>query len=105
MMEVTTNTDSLDDVAEEFARRWRDGERPSVEEYAARFPQWAADIRELFPAVLLMEQLKPQPGDRPTDSLPPGPAGPVPDRLGDYRLLREVGRGGMGVVYEAEQLS
>ena len=27
------------------------------------------------------------------------------DRLGDFRMVREIGRGGMGVVYEAEELS
>src|SRR5262249_19475893 len=34
-------------------------------------------------------------------------AGPVPplEQLGDFRIIREVGRGGMAIVYEAEQES
>jgi serine/threonine protein kinase len=34
----------------------------------------------------------------------PGPA-PLHGALGDFRLIREIGRGGMGIVYEAEQIS
>jgi serine/threonine protein kinase len=32
-------------------------------------------------------------------------AAEAPAQLGDFRIVREIGRGGMGVVYEAEQLS
>ena len=38
----------------------RGGERPSVEEYAERYPQWADEIRAVLPAVVMMEQLKPR---------------------------------------------
>lgn len=93
-------------LAEEFAERCRRGERPSLTEYAARHPELADDIRELFPALLVMERLKPAANcTSPTVADAPRDSDSSPQRLGDFRILREVGRGGMGVVYEAMQES
>src|SRR5439155_847717 len=89
-------------LADEFAERYRRGERPTLREYEKRYPELADDIRDLFPAMVEIEQAK---GDR--KDLMPAAAATVPPlkQLGDFRILREIGRGGMGVVYEAEQVS
>jgi serine/threonine protein kinase len=92
-------------LADEFVARQRRGERPSLSEYTGRYPQYADEIRDLFPALVMMEQLKPAANDRTGPYQTESAAGRHPERLGDYRILREVGRGGMGVVYEAEQVS
>src|ERR1700732_4090721 len=93
----------LNHLADEFAERYRRGERPSLQEYIDRHPELADDIREFFPTLMEMEQAKDD-----CQHVPEGlVASPLPplERLGDFRILREVGRGGMGVVYEAQQLS
>jgi WD40 repeat protein/serine/threonine protein kinase len=97
----------LERLAEEFVERHRRGERPALSEYADRHPDLAAEIRDLFPALVKIEHLKPVAGDLTGAHVPESDPdeGPTLERLGDYRILREVGHGGMGVVYEAEQES
>ncbi len=99
--------DPIERLADSFIARFRAGERPSIEEYVRKYPDLAEEIRELLPALVELE-LNHSPGGTATGTLNhpfEGDTGPAPRQLGEYLILREIGRGGMGVVYEAVQQS
>jgi hypothetical protein len=100
----SSGVNPLDALAEEFVARHRRGENPSVSEYVAKYPELADDVRDLFPGLLLIEDVRPESSAATGPVVPLAPR-PGLERLGDYRILREIGHGGMGVVYEAEQVS
>jgi serine/threonine protein kinase len=88
------------EVADNFVARQQRGEQPDIEDYAARHPHLAAVLRQVLAGLQLVRQSAARLGVPAAHD-----ADPETGTLGDYRILREVGRGGMGIVSEAEQIS
>jgi len=105
MTDSACERDPVELLADEFASRYRNGECPSVAEYAARYPRYAGKIAELFPAVAMMEQLRTEEKAKRDAAAARARFANPPEHIGDFDIVQEIGRGGMGIVYEAEQRS
>jgi eukaryotic-like serine/threonine-protein kinase len=90
-------------LAADYVSRRRRGEQPSIDEYVAKHPDLADAIRDLFPTIGVLEDLRQQ-QETPPVAITLERRKKL-TRLGDFRIVREVGRGGMGIVYEAVQES
>jgi hypothetical protein len=96
------------EILERYMEALEAGDAPPREALLAEHTDLADRLKSALAGLHFVRRAK-RPGpppDRPAGKAPAGDDAALEGReLGDFRIVREVGRGGMGVVYEAEQLS
>ena len=89
-------SERLGEIADRFSEEIEQGQAPDVETYLAEHADLSHVLRPLLTALAEIE----------TGGLDQLADGECRKKvLGDFRIVREIGRGGMGIVYEAEQVS
>src|SRR5438477_11883995 len=92
------------ELIEELASRLRAGAPVDLETLIQQHPAQAERLRKLLPAIQVLADL----GDSAASGSAPlhvSEADAAGGTLGGFRIVRQIGRGGMGIVYEAEQIS
>ncbi|MDA7908903.1 serine/threonine-protein kinase [bacterium] len=90
----------LEQIVEHFTNRLRAGEHPAIADYQSRYPKFKDEIEDLLASVAMIEQLKSDPTNSPAKSRSLDEVSGL-EQIGQYKINGEIGRGGMGVVFEA----
>jgi serine/threonine protein kinase len=106
MNSVSSSEGQLASLVEEITHKLEAGEDVRLSDYARLYPDQIEPLQKLMPALtaLVVAGLAPSDSMR-GNSEESASAVSGGRQLGDFRIIRELGRGGMGTVYEAEQLS
>jgi serine/threonine protein kinase/Flp pilus assembly protein TadD len=96
---------SLADLIEELSLRVEAGDNIDLSKFLEDHAQHAEELRGLLPALRLLVDFSRSSTAHVPVPTAEGIESPPSSDLGDFRLIRELGRGGMGIVYEAEQVS
>jgi tRNA A-37 threonylcarbamoyl transferase component Bud32 len=110
-----TREDRLNNILAAYLEAERTGPAPDRDALLAQYPDLTEDLRSFFRDrdrfVRLAEPLHPSVHPANAETQPPGQEAVVDAKLGkiryvgDYELLQEIARGGMGVVFKARQVS
>ena len=94
---------SLVELTNQMTRHLESGQDFDLDAFVQPYPDHADELRKLYPTIRGMVALG-KSSEGAADCIATAEE-PITGVLGDYRIVREVGRGGMGVVYEAEQIA
>ena len=88
----------LPDIIELYMQSVRSGEDVSISSFAARWPQYEKELKEILPVTLMLEDVQRKELTKTVVMAPELPE--IPEQIGSYRIIREIGHGGMSAVYE-----